>query len=247
LITPGIVAGMVLSFARSLGEFGATITFVSNIPGETRTTASAICTLTQTPGGDVGALRLALVSIALSFVAAARCRSPGTAPRPAAFRRLKLMLEVDIEHRLADFALDIHFRAGRGLTALFGRSGAGKTSVINAIAGLLRPRRGRIAMDGSVLLDTERAIWVPTHRRRVGCVFQEGRLFPHLTVRQNLLFGRWFAPARERRVTNLDDVVDLLGIAALLDRRPGRLSGGEKQRVAIGRALFGQPAVVADG
>jgi molybdate transport system ATP-binding protein len=151
---------------------------------------------------------------------------------------------LDIEHRLADFALDIHFRAGRGPTALFGRSGAGKTSVINAIAGLLRPRRGRIAMDGSVPLDTERAICVPTHRRRVGCVFQEGRLFPHLTVRQNLLFGRWFAPARERRVTNLDDVVDLLGIAARLDRRPGRLSGGEKQRVAIGRALLASPRLL---
>jgi molybdate transport system ATP-binding protein len=154
------------------------------------------------------------------------------------------MLEVDIEHRLADFALDIHFQAGRGLTALFGRSGAGKTSVINAIAGLLRPRQGRIVMDGSVLLDTERGIWVPTHRRRVGYVFQEGRLFPHLTVRQNLLFGRWFAPARERRATNLDDIVDLLGIAELLDRRPGRLSGGEKQRVAIGRALLASPRLL---
>ena len=154
------------------------------------------------------------------------------------------MLEVDIEHRLADFALDIHFHAGRGLTALFGRSGAGKTSVVNAIAGLLRPRRGRIVMDGSVLLDTERGVWVPTHLRRVGYVFQEGRLFPHLTVRQNLLFGRWFAPARERRVIKLDDVVDLLGIAALLDRRPGRLSGGEKQRVAIGRALLGSPRLL---
>ena len=154
------------------------------------------------------------------------------------------MLEVDIEHRLADFALDIHLHAGRGLTALFGRSGAGKTSVVNAIAGLLRPRRGRIVMDGSVLLDTERGVWVPTHLRRVGYVFQEGRLFPHLTVRQNLLFGRWFAPARERRVIKLDDVVDLLGIAALLDRRPGRLSGGEKQRVAIGRALLGSPRLL---
>jgi molybdate transport system ATP-binding protein len=121
---------------------------------------------------------------------------------------------------------------------------SGKTSVINAIAGLLRPRRGRIAMDGSVLLDTERAICVPTHRRRVGCVFQEGRLFPHLTVRQNLLFGRWFAPARERRATHLDHIVDLLGIAELLDRRPGRLSGGEKQRVAIGRALLASPRLL---
>ena len=154
------------------------------------------------------------------------------------------MLEVDIEHRLADFSLDIHFRAGRGLTALFGRSGAGKTSVVNAIAGLLRPRRGRIVMDGLVLLDTEHGICVPTHRRRVGYVFQEGRFFPHLTVRQNLTFGRWFAPARERRAAGLDDVVDLLGIANLLDRRPGRLSGGEKQRVAIGRALLASPRLL---
>src|SRR5438270_13273119 len=154
------------------------------------------------------------------------------------------MLEVDIEHNLADFLLDIHYRAGRGLTALFGRSGAGKTSVVNAIAGLLRPRRGRIAIDGAVLLDTEHGICVPTHRRRIGYVFQEGRLFPHLTVRQNLLFGRWFAPARERRATNLDDVVDLLGIAPLLDRRPGRLSGGEKQRIAIGRALLASPRLL---
>ncbi len=154
------------------------------------------------------------------------------------------MLQVDIEHRLADFALDIHFRAGRGLTALFGRSGAGKTSVVNAIAGLLHPRRGRIVMDGSVLLDTEHGICVPTYRRRVGYVFQEGRLFPHLTVRKNLLFGRWFAPSRERRASSLDDIVDLLDIAPLLDRRPGRLSGGEKQRVAIGRALLASPRLL---
>ena len=154
------------------------------------------------------------------------------------------MLEVDIEHNLADFLLDIHFRADRGLIALFGRSGAGKTSVVNAIAGLLRPRRGRIVIDGSVLLDTEQGIYLPTYRRRAGYVFQEGRLFPHLTVRQNLLFGRWFAPARERRAANLDDVVDLLGIAPLLDRRPGRLSGGEKQRVAIGRALLASPRLL---
>ena len=153
------------------------------------------------------------------------------------------MLEVDIAHRLAAFELDIHFRTGRGLTALFGRSGAGKTSVVNAIAGLIRPERGRIVVDGSVLIDTERGIRAPAHRRRVGYVFQEGRLFPHLTVRQNLLFGRWFArdsvPA-----SRLDDVVDLLGIAPLLDRRPGRLSGGEKQRVAIGRALLASPRLL---
>jgi molybdate transport system ATP-binding protein len=105
------------------------------------------------------------------------------------------VLAVNIEHRLGDFALDIDFRVGGGLTALFGRSGAGKTSAINAIAGLLHPRRGRILLDGSVLLDTDRGICVPAHKRRVGYVFQEGRLFPHLTVKQNLTFGKGGPPA----------------------------------------------------
>jgi molybdate transport system ATP-binding protein len=156
---------------------------------------------------------------------------------------MSAMLEVDIEHRLGAFELDIHFCSGRGLTALFGRSGAGKTSVVNAIAGLVRPDRGRIVVDGVVLLDTERAIRAPAHRRRVGYVFQESRLFPHLTVRQNLLFGRWFARGFTPAAP-LDDVVDLLGIGTLLDRRPGRLSGGEKQRVAIGRALLAGPRLL---
>jgi molybdate transport system ATP-binding protein len=159
------------------------------------------------------------------------------------FPAIDAMLEVDIEHRLAAFELDVHFRSGCGLTALFGRSGAGKSSIVNAIAGLIRPERGRIVVDGSVLVDTERGIRAPTHRRRVGYVFQEGRLFPHLTVRQNLLFGRWFATGSPPSA-GLDDVVDLLGIAPLLDRRPGRLSGGEKQRVAIGRALLASPRLL---
>jgi molybdate transport system ATP-binding protein len=156
---------------------------------------------------------------------------------------MSTILEVDIEHRLGAFELDIHFQSGRGLTALFGRSGAGKTSIVNVIAGLVRPERGRIVADGSVLIDTERGIRVPAYRRRVGYVFQEDRLFPHLTVRQNLLFGRWFAigPTPAAR---LDDVVDLLGIGALLGRRPVRLSGGEKQRVAIGRALLASPRLL---
>jgi len=156
---------------------------------------------------------------------------------------MSAILEVDIEHRLGAFALDIHFRSGRGLTALLGRSGAGKTSVVNVIAGLVRPERGRIVVDGSVLIDTARGIRAPAHRRRVGYVFQEDRLFPHLTVRQNLLFGRWFAPG-PAPAARLDDVADLLGIGTLLDRRPGRLSGGEKQRVAIGRALLASPRLL---
>jgi molybdate transport system ATP-binding protein len=156
------------------------------------------------------------------------------------------MLEVAIEHRLGGFVLDVRFTSGAGITALFGRSGAGKTSVINAIAGLIRPRRGRIVIDGTALVDTEAGVWVPVHRRRIGYVFQEGRLFPHLTVRQNLLFGRWLAPRRAggRERARFDEVVELLAIGPLLARRPGRLSGGESQRVAIGRALLAGPRLL---
>lgn len=153
------------------------------------------------------------------------------------------MLSVDITHRLGRFQLDVHFSSDGALTTLFGRSGAGKTSVVNVIAGLIRPDAGRIAVNGAVLVDTDRGILVPRHKRRIGYVFQEGRLFPHLTVRQNLLFGRWFSP-RGERPARLEDIVDLLGIGHLRDRRPADLSGGEKQRVAIGRALLANPRLL---
>jgi molybdate transport system ATP-binding protein len=153
------------------------------------------------------------------------------------------MLEVAIEHHLGEFRLAVEFHTAGGLTALFGRSGAGKTSVVNAIAGLIRPERGRIVIDGAVLTDTAQRVFVPAHRRRVGYVFQEGRLFPHLTVRHNLLYGRRFALG-PKSAAEVDQVVDLLGIGQLLTRRPANLSGGEKQRVAIGRALLAQPRLL---
>jgi len=154
-----------------------------------------------------------------------------------------MSLSVDVTHRLGSFLLDGRFVSEGRLTAFFGRSGAGKTSLVNIIAGIVRPQRGRIVLDGRPLVDTEQGIFVPRYRRRVGYVFQEGRLFPHLTVRQNLLFGRWFTPKAERQI-GLDQVLDLLGIGHLLDRRPGALSGGEKQRVAIGRALLTSPRLL---
>lgn len=154
-----------------------------------------------------------------------------------------MTLAIDIRHRLGDFRLDARFETGSGLIALFGRSGSGKTTIINIIAGLIRPEQGQVAVGDAVLVDTDRGIFVPRHRRRIGYVFQEGRLFPHLTVRQNLLYGRWFSPKPEAR-DDLDRVVELLGIGPVLERRPGRLSGGEKQRVAIGRALLANPRVL---
>ena len=149
-----------------------------------------------------------------------------------------MSLEVALRHRFPDFALDVDFEAPAGVTALFGRSGSGKTTVVNAVAGLLRPTAGRIAVNGRALFESRRGLFVPPHRRRMGYVFQEGRLFPHLTVRQNLLYGRWFAGGVGR---DFGRVVELLGLAALLARRSEALSGGEKQRVAIGRALLSEP------
>ena len=153
------------------------------------------------------------------------------------------MLSVTVEHRLGDFRLDAAFESGGGLTALFGRSGSGKTSLVNAIAGLIRPTRGHIVVDGEVLTDTASGVFVPARRRHVGYVFQEGRLFPHLTVRQNLLYGHWFA-SRRGRAGEIEQVIELLGLGDLLGRRPANLSGGEKQRVAIGRALLANPRLL---
>ncbi len=153
-----------------------------------------------------------------------------------------MTLEVRLRHAYAGFALDVAFAAPAGVTVLFGRSGSGKTSVVNAVAGLLRPDAGRVAVGSLVLFDSDRRVNLAVHRRRLGYVFQEGRLFPHLTVRQNLLYGRWFAGTGQD--AEFGRVLDMLGIAALLDRRPGTLSGGEKARVAIGRALLSDPALV---
>jgi len=152
-------------------------------------------------------------------------------------------LEFTAHKVVGGFALAAEFASIGRLTALFGRSGSGKTSVLNAIAGLLRPDRGRIALDGEALFDSSRSIDLPAHRRRIGYVFQEGRLLPHLSVRQNLLYGERFSRGAQEGAT-FDDVSKLLGLGALLDRRPHGLSGGEKQRVAIGRALLARPKLL---
>ncbi|WP_300035189.1 molybdenum ABC transporter ATP-binding protein [uncultured Roseobacter sp.] len=153
------------------------------------------------------------------------------------------MLSVRVTQTFCEFTLDAAFEAPRGITVLYGRSGTGKTSIINAVAGLLNTASGRVTIGDRVLFDTEQGIWVPPHKRRVGYIFQEGRLFPHLTVRQNLLYGRRFAP-RTAAPESPDRVIEMLGIHHLLDRRPALLSGGEKQRVAIGRALLASPEII---
>lgn len=154
-----------------------------------------------------------------------------------------MSLHLDVSHRIGGFKIEAAFETAGRLTALFGRSGAGKTTLVNMVAGLIRPERGRISVDGVVFCDTARGLFLPRHKRRIGYVFQEGRLFPHLSVRGNLLYGSWFArPARGSPA--FADVVGLLGIEQLLARRPAGLSGGEKQRVAIGRALLAGPRLL---
>jgi molybdate transport system ATP-binding protein len=153
------------------------------------------------------------------------------------------MLSVDVEKQLGDFNLAAKFETAAGATALFGPSGSGKTSLVNMIGGLLTPDRGRIALDDDVLFDSAARINVPAHRRRIGMVFQEGRLFPHMTVARNLDYGRRMSGVAPN-ATEHDRVIALLDIGGLLTRRPGRLSGGERQRVAIGRALLMKPRLL---
>jgi molybdate transport system ATP-binding protein len=152
------------------------------------------------------------------------------------------MLAVDVEKRLGDFSIAAKFEAPDGVTALFGPSGSGKTSIVNMVAGLMTPDRGRIICNETLLFDSA-GFSFPPHRRGIGYVFQDGRLFPHMTVAKNLDYGR-----RMYRLPHDPEeharIVALLDIARLLGRRPGNLSGGERQRVAIGRALLMRPRLL---
>jgi molybdate transport system ATP-binding protein len=154
-----------------------------------------------------------------------------------------MVLAVDVAKAFGKFDLAVRFDAAKGVTALFGPSGSGKTTVVNMIAGLVVPDRGRIALDGTPLFDAAARINVPPNKRRIGYVFQDGRLFPHLNVRQNLDYGRRMS-GRSRDLQEFARIVELLDIDKLLDRRPRMLSGGERQRIAIGRALLMHPRLL---
>ncbi len=151
-----------------------------------------------------------------------------------------MCFDISVSRRLGDRTVGVAFTAGDGLTALFGPSGAGKTSVLNMVAGLLRPDAGHVRVGGVTMFDAANRITVPPHRRRAGYVFQDARLFPHLTVRANLLYGHRLAEPADRWMAP-DEAIAFLDLGLLLDRRPDTLSGGEARRVAIGRALLSGP------
>jgi molybdate transport system ATP-binding protein len=150
-------------------------------------------------------------------------------------------LDLDVRHRVGDLTIEIACTIGDGLTAIVGPSGAGKTTLLRLIAGVAGPDAGIIRLDDTVLVDTARGTWVPPHRRHVGYVAQEPRLFPHLSVRNNLRYARWCAGPRRTAGATFDDVLTLMDLAPLLSRSPRTLSGGEQQRVALARALLAAP------
>jgi len=151
------------------------------------------------------------------------------------------MIDINIEKKYKNFHINIKYTCEDiDITALSGRSGAGKTSVINMISGLCKPDKGHIIINNKCVYNSSKKINIPPEKRRFGYVFQEARLFPHMSVMSNLTYGMKLVPAKKRYI-NIDHVIDLLDLAKVLNRRPAKLSGGEKQRVAIGRALLTSP------
>ena len=241
LALPGIIAGAVLCFARALGEFGATITFVSNIPGETQTISAAIYTLMQIPGGDAAAGRLVLFAIILAL--AALVVSEWFARRAG----MRVQGNDRARRRRGERARHIQacraLRGGRRRDRPVRTLGRGQDHDRQHDRRSAPPDRGSIVLGDTVLFDAAAGINVPPHRRHIGYVFQEDRLFPHLSVRQNLDYGRRMS-GRPRDPDDFARIVALLDIGHLLERRPRLLSGGERQRVAVGRALLMRPGLL---
>lgn len=261
LAAPGVIAGTVLASARALGEFGATLMLAGNIPGRTQTIPIAIFSAAES--GDMHAAFLwvsliVLISLAIIRLLNQQNRSrplprkqvmPATEIGPAALQAPvpsidrtahPAMLEVDIHKALENFDLQVMLRTERGAVGLLGASGAGKSMTLRAIAGVASPDRGRIVLNGRVLFDSAARRNVPAAARRIGVVFQDYALFPHLTVAENVGFGLRASPERERRA-RVDRQLELLHIAELSNRYPKEISGGQRQRVAIARCMATEP------
>jgi molybdate transport system permease protein len=256
LAWPGVMAGTVLAFARALGEFGATLMLAGNIPGRTQTMPVAIFFAAE--AGDMHrALLWVALTAAMSLASIAALHywgTPSRAARPAVAPEildspiptatgataLRASLEVDIARHYPAFQLSVRFSNHARTLGLLGASGSGKSLTLAAIAGLDTPDAGRIALNGRVLFDAKGCVNLPPAARRIGFVFQDYALFPHLTVRENIAFGLHglSADERDRRTVEYSRIARIEG---LLDRHPSRLSGGQRQRVALARALAMQP------
>ncbi|GDZ94975.1 molybdate ABC transporter, inner membrane subunit [Planktothrix agardhii CCAP 1459/11A] len=264
LATPGLVAGITLSFARALGEFGATLMLAGNIPGQTQTMPMAIYFAVE--AGDFQEAWLwtiAIMSLSLSglmtvnFTAAkggkltnsqAKNNKQLITGREVPWRVSTLITDnhcllVDIEKQLANFKLKVAFTSGQETLGILGGSGSGKSMTLRCLAGVETPTRGRIVLNGRTLFDADQQINLPCHQRRVSLVFQNYALFPHLTIAQNIAFGLDHLPKllRQQQVTQQLTIMELEGLG---DRFPHQISGGQQQRVALARALAIEPELL---
>jgi len=266
LAAPGILAGTVLAFARALGEFGATMMLAGNIPGRTQTMPLAIFSAAE--GGQmrtasvwvaiVVALSLGMIRL-LHYQGTARrawrletesCAGAANAevataqaPRPAQDGQPQATLDVDVEKSLESFKLAVRLRAGRGALGLLGASGAGKSMTLRLIAGVATPDRGRMVLNGRVLFDTATGENIAPAERRIGVVFQDYALFPHMTVAENVAFGLHRLGEAERGA-RVRDQLNRMRIGELANRYPKEISGGQRQRVAMARCMAIEPAAL---
>jgi molybdate transport system permease protein len=270
LAAPGVIAGTVLAFARSLGEFGATLMLAGNIPGRTQTMPIAIFSAAEDGNMHLAFVWVILIVVlSLAIIRLLNVRGPAqrlprrpvqlpnevsnaplavTVRQPnalatAAAHETAAALEIDIQKALENFNLQVAFRTGRGPLGLLGASGAGKTMTLRMIAGVVTPNRGRIVLNGRVLFDGTAGTNLSAASRKIGVVFQDYALFPHLTVAENVGFGLSAIPEQERRLRVMN-LLRLMRIAELAGRFPKEISGGQRQRVAIARCMAIEPDVL---
>ena len=263
LAGPGVLAGTVLAFARAMGEFGATLMLAGNIPGRTQTMPIAIFSAAE--GGDtrtafvwvglIVALSLAIIRLLNYQGVSRRAWRLEAEPRAAkndreavaapsqAQSKLAATLELDVEKSLENFKLAVRFEAGRGGLGLLGASGAGKSMTLRMIAGVATPDRGRVVLDGRVLFDSVAGVNVSPAQRRIGMVFQDYALFPHMTVAENVAFGLHELSEAERGARVRVELAKM-HISELANRYPREISGGQRQRVAIARSMATEPGAL---